>query len=40
MEKFISGLVSDVVKNGVVPSYYWINPLGDELIKLIVEEDK
>jgi hypothetical protein len=40
MEKFISGLVSDVVKNGVVPGYYWINPLGDELIKLIVEEDK
>ena len=39
MEKFISGLVNSVVKNGVKPTYYWVNPIGDDLIKLIVEED-
>jgi hypothetical protein len=40
MERFISGLVDSVVKDGVKPAYYWINPLGNELIKLIVEESK
>jgi len=40
MERFISSLVKDVVKDGVKSGYYWINPLGEELIKLIVKEDK
>ena len=40
MERFISGLVKDIVKDGVKAGYYWINPLGEELIKLIVKEDK
>ena len=40
MERFISSLIKDVVKDGVKFGYYWINPLGEELIKLIVKEDK
>jgi hypothetical protein len=39
MEGFISGLVSSVVKGGVKPTYYWVNSKGNELIKLIVEDE-
>ena len=39
MEKFISSLIDDVVKNGVRPGYYWVNSRGKELIKLIVEDE-
>jgi len=40
MAKFVSGLVSSYIENGVQPGYYWVNSKGEELIKLIVEEDK
>jgi uncharacterized membrane protein len=38
MERFISDLIDDVVKDGVKPGYYWVNSRGKELIKLIVED--
>jgi uncharacterized membrane protein len=40
MAKFVSGLVSSYIQDGIKPGYYWVNFKGEELIKLIVEESK